>query len=322
MKDRYRRTIDYLRVSITDRCNLRCTYCMPPEGIQTIGHGEILTFEEISALCRISASLGVKHIKVTGGEPLVRRDADILIRKLKEIPGIETVTLTTNGTLLESNMKKLACAGVDGINISLDTLDEREFREITRNGSLEEVLAGICAAIAYEDITVKINCVLEGANWRERAVSIASLAKKYPVHVRFIERMPLIEEGDAERKTEEQVKEILESVYGKLSPCEEILGPGPSVYYCLEGFLGKIGFISAMSHKFCEKCNRVRLTCDGMLRMCLQSEDCVDLKEKLRGNASEDEIRDAMKEAFFGKPKEHSFHEKQIQADGMSQIGG
>lgn len=322
MKDQYRRTIDYLRVSVTDRCNLRCTYCMPPEGIQPVCQEEILTFEEIVRICSAFAELGVKHIKVTGGEPLVRRDVDVLIRKIKAISGIETVTLTTNGTLLPSFVGKLVAAGVDGINISLDTLDEQEFRKITRNGNLEEVFAGIRSAIAYKETVIKINCVLEGEKWRQRAVQVASLARKYPVHVRFIERMPLVEEGILEDTAEQQVRAVLESVYGEMRKYEGKLGPGPSVYYSLEGFQGKIGFISAMSHKFCDKCNRVRLTCDGTLRMCLQSKEGVDLKTRLRSGVSEDSLKSCIEEALAKKPKEHHFHLSQIQADGMSQIGG
>lgn len=322
MEDKYRRNIDYLRVSITDRCNLRCTYCMPAEGIEAIPHAEILTFEEIVAVCRAFASLGVKHIKVTGGEPLVRRDADVLIRKLKAISAIETVTLTTNGILLPCYMGKLVDAGIDGINISLDTLNPQEFRELTRGGNLEEVLEGIRIAVTCENVTVKINCVLDGATWKERAVSIASLAKKYLVHVRFIERMPLTEERISEEMAEEQVKAVLEEVYGKMTLYEKPLGPGPSVYYSLEGFRGKIGFISAISHKFCSKCNRVRLTCDGTLRMCLQTREGIDLKTILRSGATEQTLKKCIREALEKKPKEHQFFTTQIQADGMSQIGG
>lgn len=322
MQDQYKRTIDYLRISITDRCNLRCTYCMPAEGIEAIPHKEILTFEEIVKICRVFASMGVKHMKVTGGEPLVRRDADILVREIKAIPGVETVTLTTNGTLLPLFMEKLADAGIDGINISLDTLDEQKFREITRVGNLSEVLDGIHAAILYKQVVIKINCVLDREGWQERAVSVASLAKTYPVHVRFIERMPLTEAGIIEETQEEQVKAVLEHVYGKMERYQGVLGPGPSVYYSLDGFQGKIGFISAISHKFCEKCNRVRLTCDGMLRMCLQSKDGMNLKKILREQESEEALQAAIAQALFRKPKEHQFHDLQIQAEGMAQIGG
>lgn len=322
MEDKYRRNIDYLRVSITDRCNLRCTYCMPAEGIEAIPHAEILTFEEIVAVCKAFASLGVKHIKVTGGEPLVRKDADVLVRKLKRIPDIETVTLTTNGTLLTCYMEKLVAAGIDGINISLDTLDPQEFCEITRGGSLEDVLAGIRTAVSYKNVTVKINCVLEGETWKQRAVSVASLAKDYPVHVRFIERMPLTEEGISEEMAEERVKTVLENAYGKMVLYEKTLGPGPSIYYSLDGFQGKIGFISAISHKFCSTCNRVRLTCDGTLRMCLQSKEGIDLKAILRKGMSEQKLEACIREALEKKPKEHQFLTTQIQADGMSQIGG
>ena len=171
MKDQYGRTIDYLRISVTDRCNLRCTYCMPEEGITCIPHEEILRYEEMEQICRIMAEMGLKHIKVTGGEPLVRKGISGFIRTLKEIPGIETVTLTTNGILLESMAEELASAGIDGINVSLDTLDEEAFRAITRGGDVKRVLAGLRKMHQYPQITLKINCVLGGKNWKKNHAS-------------------------------------------------------------------------------------------------------------------------------------------------------
>ncbi len=321
MKDQYGRTIDYLRISVTDRCNLRCTYCMPEEGITCIPHEEILRYEEMEQICRIMAEMGLKHIKVTGGEPLVRKGISGFIRTLKEIPGIETVTLTTNGILLESMAEELASAGIDGINVSLDTLDEEAFRAITRGGDVKRVLAGLRKMHQYPQITLKINCVLGGENWKKNAVSVAELAKNHPIHVRFIEHMPIGREPEKEAKREEQVRVVLETVYGPSILCEKPMGFGPSVYYHFEGFLGKIGFISAVSHKFCSGCNRIRLTADGRLRMCLQSGNSTDLKAVLRGENPEG-LESVIQKSVYEKPREHHFDKESIETVSMSQIGG
>lgn len=320
MLDQYGRMIDYLRISITDRCNLRCVYCMPPEGICYMSHEEILRYEEIEVICQAMASQGLKHIKITGGEPLVRQGCPHLIQSLKNISGIETVTLTTNGILLEEMAEQLVHAGVDGINISLDTLDAHEYARITRGGDLNKVLRGLETILNYQNITVKINCVL-GANWKETACSLAQLAIKNPVHVRFIEHMPIGLGDGKETRLQDQVKKVLENVYGPANVTEKPMGFGPSVYYKFENFQGKIGFISAISHKFCEHCNRVRLTADGKLRLCLQSENAIDLKTVLRSDRRE-ELVSVIKEAIWQKPREHDFDKKQIEAKSMSQIGG
>ncbi len=321
MKDSYGRTIDYLRISITDRCNLRCVYCMPAEGIPCIRHEEILTYEEIQTICEKMATLGLKHIKITGGEPLVRKECWNLIQKLKSIPSIETVTLTTNGILLAEMAEKLVQAGVDGVNISLDTLDETEYSQITRGGDVKKVLEGLKTILNYPQVTVKINCVLGGDGWEQTAIAIAELAKKYCVHVRFIECMPTDFKQLKQSKLQDRVREVLESVYGPASDCEKPLGFGPSSYYRLEGFQGKIGFISAISHKFCENCNRLRLTADGKLRLCLQSSESIDLKSLLR-RGRDSELMDAIQTAVYRKPKEHHFEDSKIETVGMSQIGG
>ena len=319
MKDSYGRTIDYLRISITDRCNLRCVYCMPAEGIPCISHEEILTYEEIQTICEKMATLGLKHIKITGGEPLVRKECWSLIRKLKNIPSIETVTLTTNGILLAELAEKLVQAGVDGVNISLDTLDAAEYSRITRGGDVKKVLEGLKTILSYPQVTVKVNCVLGGDGWEQNAITIAELAKKYCVHVRFIECMPT--DWKQQTKLQDRVREVLESVYGPASDCEKPLGFGPSRYYQFEGFQGKIGFISAISHKFCENCNRLRLTADGKLRLCLQSKESMELKSLLR-QGRDSELMDAIRTAIYRKPKEHHFEHSNIETVGMSQIGG
>lgn len=323
MKDNYGRKIDYLRISITDRCNLRCTYCMPEEGITCMSHDEILTYEEIEIICRMMAKIGLKHVKITGGEPLVRKECWRLIEKLKQVPGIETVTLTTNGILLEEMAERLVQAGVDGVNISIDTLNKDAYASITRGGNIDQVLKGLEAICTYPQVTVKINCVLNGEDWKETAVSMAQIARTKSVHVRFIEYMPTVFGGEEQRRTQEQVKEVLEEVFGKMKECKEErpLGFGPSDYYQLDGFQGKIGFISAVSHKFCENCNRIRLTADGKLRLCLQSSDMVDLKTLIR-QGRKLELAAVIQNAVRHKPKEHHFETKEIETKSMSQIGG
>lgn len=322
MKDTYDRTIDYMRISITDRCNLRCVYCMPKEGVPFLAHEELLTFEEIIKVCESAALLGLKHIKITGGEPLVRKGVDGLIAQIKQIPEIETVTVTTNGILLPEYMKLLADARVDGINISLDTLDPQQYQELTRFGRVEEALEGFRAALSYPEITTKVNCVLEDTRWKENAVAIAGLAKEAPVHVRFIERMPLGIQETTGCTQEETVLGLLKEVYGPMVPYQEQLGYGPSHYFSIDGFQGKIGFISAVTHKFCDQCNRIRLTSTGILRMCLQSDEGIDLKSPMRSGCSKEELAALIFAGVQKKPKEHHFDQQNIETSGMSQIGG
>lgn len=321
MKDSYGRIIDYLRISITDRCNLRCTYCMPEEGISCISHSDILTYEEIQTICQVMAKMGLRHIKITGGEPLVRKECWKLIQQLKAIPSIETVTLTTNGILLEEMAKPLVDAGVDGVNISLDTLDKEAYARITRGGDLQAVRKGLETILNYPSVTVKVNCVLGGSEWEQTAITVAELAKRDPVHVRFIEYMPTNIGQLEQTRLQERVRTVLESVYGLAVDCEKPLGFGPSSYYQFEHFQGKIGFISAISHKFCENCNRLRLTADGMLRLCLQSREAIDLKYLVR-HGKRTELTMAIQDALLRKPKEHHFEERKIETASMSQIGG
>ncbi len=307
MKDGCQRTIDYLRVSVTDRCNLRCLYCMPKEGVTSLAHKDILSYEEIIRLCRIVAGLGIKKVKLTGGEPLVRKNLSDLVAGIKAVPGIHEVTLTTNGVLLKKQLPGLLAAGLDAVNISLDTLDEKRYREITRIGSLPDAMDGIFAAIgAVPAIPVKINCVPYFSD-KENIVSMAGLAKKYPVHVRFIEMMPIGLGSLYGLCPEAKIKQVLSEAYGPLSESARPLGNGPCRYYSIRGFAGKVGFISAISHKFCSGCNRVRLTADGYLKTCLQYDTGVGLKVLLRENKEDTEIETAIKTAIFNKPVSHHF---------------
>ena len=324
MKDRFGREIDYLRISITDRCNLRCVYCMPENGIAQIPHKEILTYDEITRICRCMTGLGVHKIKLTGGEPLTRKECATLVAMLKNLNGIEKVTLTTNGILLGEQMTGLAAAGIDDINISLDTLDAASFARVTRRENLNQVLEGIEAVLQYPQIGLKINCVpvLEGP---ENLVSVAGLAKKYPLHVRFIEMMPIGYGREFQFRGEEEICQILEKAYGTMTPVTERYGNGPCHYYKIEGFQGKIGFISAMTHKFCDQCNRVRMTAEGFLKACLQYQTGTDLKGLMRSGCTDKELTEAIQKVIWEKPVSHHFTSKEVDEDEarlMSQIGG
>ena len=324
MQDRYGRTIDYIRISITDRCNLRCMYCMPQEGIELCKCDDILRYEEIIRLCRIFESLGISKIKITGGEALVRKDALDLIRGIKAIDGIKQVTLTTNGVLLEKYLDELVEAKIDGINISLDTLNAEEFKRITRIGDVETVKKALQKVLTHKDLNIKLNCVPFDTS-KQNIIDLVGIAKENNVHIRFIEVMPIGFGKLFQFLGEDQIKQQIEKVYGKMKPFEQKLGNGPSHYYSLDGFQGKIGFISAISHKFCHECNRIRLTCTGYLKTCLQYDFGVDLRALLRSGASDEQIKMAIEKAIMAKPLEHSFLDTSIESEEqatMSAIGG
>ena len=324
MIDRLGRNIDYIRISVTDKCNLRCVYCMPEEGIEYIPHKEIISYEEILRLANAFASLGIHSIKLTGGEPLIRKGITSLVRELKSIPGIEQVTITTNGILLADKMKNLSDAGIDGINLSLDTLNPEVFQKITRRDSFEQVMIGFQEALKYPQVPLKVNCVPMGLEGQD-IIGMAELAKKYPVHVRYIEMMPIGYGKKYDFCSEEDILAGLVERYGPYTPFEEKLGNGPGHYYSFEGFKGKIGFISAISHKFCNTCNRVRLTSQGYLKSCLQYDIGTDLKSLLRNGITDEGLVEVIKETIYQKPQAHQFvehpkdHEEELT---MSEIGG
>ncbi len=314
MKDKYGRVIDYVRISVTDRCNLRCVYCMPKEGVRSIPHDKILRFDEIIRICRILAEMGITKIKLTGGEPLVRRGITDLVADLKKIPGIESLTLTTNGLLLEGYYDALADAGVDAITISLDTLNPSLYREITRRDELEAVKRGMRLAVDKGRMQVKINCVPMGGLKNQDLVEIAALAREQDIHVRFIEMMPIGLGRRFDFASEEVIRKKLEEKFGKFMPCYDVAGNGPCHYFKVPDFKGRIGFISAVSHKFCSECNRVRLTSEGFLKTCLQYEVGADLREILRRNAETGNDKNAdQKNAFQG------MNQKDVNKKGMTQ---
>lgn len=320
MLDGLQRNIDYLRISVTDRCNLRCVYCMPEDGVAWMPHEDVLRYEEILRLARIFAGLGVRRIKLTGGEPLVRRGLPNLVAGLRAIDGIEEVTLTTNGILLAEQLPELLEAGLGGVNVSLDSVREETFCRLTRREGVERTLAGIDACLAA-GISTKINCVPVAAE--EDLLALAELARTRPLPVRFIELMPIGLGKGLPRRGEAELRALLEGAFGPLTPYPERLGNGPCRYYTLPGFQGQIGFISAVSHQFCDRCNRVRLTANGFLKTCLQYDRGVWLRPLLAG--SDEALTAAVAEAIWQKPAAHQFSQAAVD-DGeghmMSQIGG
>lgn len=324
MKDSHGRTIDYMRISITDRCNLRCKYCMP-EDVPSISHQEILRFEEILHLCRLAGQLGIRKFKVTGGEPLVRKGCLSFLRELKELPDTEQVTLTTNGVALSDCIDELKDIGIDGINISLDTLKEDTFQQITGRAYLPQVMEGILACQS-SGIRTKINSVLlKGVNDGE-FFDLIQLAKDYPVDVRFIEIMPIGYGAAYQGYDHQKLLALLKERYPEYTAESDRRGNGPARYIHIPGFQGCIGFIDAIHGKFCSSCNRVRLTSDGYLKLCLYYQNGINLREMLRSNASNEDILAAMQHAIDHKPTEHQFHLTALEGPAelrrMSQIGG
>ena len=324
MIDSHGRKIDYMRISITDRCNLRCQYCMPEE-IKSMEHSEILRFEELLELCSHAVTLGITKFKVTGGEPLVRKGCLSFLRNLKSIPGVEQVTLTTNGVLLKEVLPELEAIGIDGINISLDTLSPDTYEKMTQRKEFTGVLDSIIAAQASK-IRTKINCVLlKGINDHE-FFDLIHLAKDYQLDVRFIEIMPIGYGKGFEGFDKKDLLEKIAEKYPDYQVEHQIHGNGPASYVKIPGFKGCIGFIDAIHGKFCDQCNRIRLTSDGILKLCLYYENGLDLKKILRSGASSEELLEAMKSIIYKKPAEHQFHltakEGTEELKNMSQIGG
>ncbi|MFZ5648254.1 MAG: GTP 3',8-cyclase MoaA [Bacillota bacterium] len=326
MQDVYLREINYLRVSVTDRCNMRCVYCIPPGGVKILPHGEILRNEEFVRLIKAASLVGIRKIRLTGGEPLVRKGLVDLVAAINEIPEIDDIALTTNGALLPEMGKDLKRAGLRRVNISLDTLDPGLFRSITRNGDLNQAWRGIETALELGFSPVKINTVvMKGYNDHE-IEEMAALTLKYPLHVRFIELMP-VGASDAwalERHVPAaRVREKIEAGLGKLESAHKPAGSGPARYLRLSGAPGTIGFISPLSDHFCQSCNRLRLTAEGMIRPCLHSAREWDAKGPLRRGAADQELAAIFRLAVAGKPDRHCMQggwrdEKRI----MSQIGG
>ena len=323
MLDQYGRSIDYLRISITDRCNLRCRYCMP-EPVDAVQHADILRYEEILRICRAAIELGITKFKVTGGEPLVRAGCTEFIAELKKQPGTQQVTLTTNGLLLEKNLDALADAGLDGVNISLDTTDNTHFQRITGyTGNGADTLLRVLEECCAKGLKTKINAVLLEETEAD-APALAAIAETLPVDVRFIELMPIGFGTAMRRVSPDDILSALRKRWPDLAPTDERRGNGPAHYYKSAALLGRIGFIDAVSHKFCADCNRVRLTSTGQLKPCLCYADSADLRALIRGGCTDGELKEALRASVYAKPRAHCFDTGAAVTErhAMSQIGG
>lgn len=349
MKDSYGRIIDYMRISITDRCNLRCRYCMP-EGISKIPMEDILRYEEIEQICRVASELGIRKLKITGGEPLVRSGCPELVGWLKQIPGIEQVTMTTNGVSLKEHLPRLLENGLDAVNISLDTLKPQIYQQITGRDELYQVLSGVEEAVKA-GLSTKLNVVLQPSVNDTEWLELARLTNIFPVDVRFIEMMPIGYGRAYQTISNQELVQRLVDVYPDLKKDQDVHGNGPAVYYRIPSAKGSVGFISALHGKFCQDCNRLRLTSQGKLKPCLCFGNQVDLMEVLRGSESlirekllrecksiiskqwlgESEnfvrkklLQQRILQAVRQKPQEHNFeHTEQItEHKQMVQIGG
>lgn len=327
MKDTYRREINYLRVSVTDRCNLRCVYCMPSEGVKPAPHGEILSYEEISRVVSAAATLGVKKVRLTGGEPLVRRDIAELVKLVSTVPGIDDIALTTNGLLLTPPFAaRLKEAGLKRVNVSLDTLRAERYRDITRGGDLSRALEGINTAIKAGLNPVKLNTVIIDGFNKDEIAALAGLTLERPLHIRFIELMPIGPTSEWASGKFVPAGEIAKEIASRLGPLEAARRPqggGPARYYRLKDAAGTVGFITSMSEHFCGCCNRLRLTAGGAVRPCLYDRREVDLKSSLRAGAGIPEIARLIEQAILLKPDRHHMSEGWPDTKrAMSQIGG
>jgi GTP 3',8-cyclase len=325
MLDHYRRDINYLRVSVTDRCNLRCVYCMPKDGVSIIGHDDILRYEEILRIIKAAVKLGIVKVRITGGEPLVRKGLLNFLRSLSGI-GLKEISLTTNGTLLESFAEGILEAGVGRINVSLDSLDAVRYAAMTRGGELEAVLRGIEKAESVGLSPIKINVVAVRGMNEEDILDFAAWTLEKPYHIRFIELMPagwtLGVYRDYYLPNDVVMKKIGERY--PLEPVEgsgkDKLADGPARMYRIQGAAGRLGFISPISHLFCSSCNRLRLKADGRLRACLVQDVEVDLKTIIRAGCSDADLEDLIGRTIVSKPGNHSLRDQEISS--MSSIGG
>ena len=336
MLDKYNRNINYMRISLTDRCNLRCVYCRP-DNMQMVEHSEILRYEEILRVAKYAVELGITRYKITGGEPLVRKGAVDFIAKLKQIDGVEQVTLTTNGILLEKNLPQLLACKIDGINISLDTLDKEAYAQITGCGDVEAVINATKRAVQL-GLKCKLNCVPikngfadKGAKVdnvslhtnQKNVLDLIEFAGNLNVPLRFIELMPLACNNQLTSYSGSELRQMLQNAGYILEPMHQRLGNGPAIYCKATKNTQSqiIGFIEPLHHKFCGSCNRVRLTSTGQLKPCLYSQSTLDLRQLLRSGSSDSELTEALKQAIYDKPMGHHFEEKPATFN-MNEIGG
>ncbi len=324
LSDSFQRPINYLRISVTDRCNLRCMYCMPLDGVRPLAHGDILTYEEIYTVARAAAAAGINKVRITGGEPLVRFHLSELVRMLASIEAIDDISMTTNGILLARSARELKSAGLRRVNVSLDTLKDERFRSITRGAyGIATVLEGIEAAKAAGLNPVKINVVVLAGMNDDELVDFAARTISEEWHIRFIEHMPFGDStSNARFVSVSDMRKRIETL-GALEPCLSSVGNGPARYFRFPGAKGTVGFITPVSEHFCFQCNRLRLTSDGKLRPCLLSENEIDLRKPLRSGISLEALKHLIEEAAACKPLQHHLSEGQVPKDRpFSQVGG
>lgn len=318
MMDSFGREINYLRISLTDRCNLRCKYCMPEEGIDKLLHEDILTLEEVYEITKVFVDLGVNKIRLTGGEPLARKGIVDLVSKVSKLDGVKDLAMTTNGILLKRFAKELKQAGLSRVNISLDTLDKDKYRSITRGGNLSDVLEGIEEAKLVGLIPIKINTVLIGGFNDDEIENLVYLTESEEIDLRFIELMPIGEASDWSLKKFISNDIILKKV-NKLIPVPREDISSPAIYYKLPNGKGKVGIINPISCKFCANCNRVRLTSRGQLKLCLHSNVEIDIRESLRNGQ---DIKKLILESIEKKEESHHLEDGKYIKRNMNQIGG
>jgi len=322
LSDSFQRPIDYLRISVTDRCNLRCIYCMPAEGVGLMSHKDILTYEEIQAIVQAAAELGINKVRLTGGEPLARSGLSKLIQMLVQIDAIDDISLTTNGTLLGRYAAELKSAGLRRVNVSLDTLKPEKFEFITHRDMFSDVLEGIDVARSVGLNPVKINTVVMSGINDDELLDFAAKTINEEWHVRFIEFMPFVDKSVPQFVPVSDMRNRLE-LLGELEPCLSSAGNGPAKYFRFPQSRGTIGFITPVSEHFCFQCNRLRLTADGKLRPCLLAEDEIDLKQPLRSGISLAGLKQLIEEAVARKPLQHHLAEGYMPKDRpFTQVGG
>ena len=323
MKDQWGRDIDYLRISVTDRCNLRCKYCMPKKDISFMPKERLLTMDEMLRIAKLTSELGISKIRITGGEPLVREDIVKLVENIKSLENIKEVCMTTNGVLLNNYLDKLVEAGLDRINISLDSLKKDLYRDITGGGDLYTVLEAIERCLE-KGLKVKLNTVMIQNYNDDEIFDFIEFTKQKNIDVRFIEMMPIGAGSQFKTITTAQIKKLILQTTALVSCDENIKNDGPANYYKVEDGIGRIGFISPMSHSFCGSCNRIRLTAEGFLKQCLHWEEGKNLGVLMRQGISDSELANVIKECIYSKPYKHGFNENSISLDKrfMFQIGG
>lgn len=326
--DNHGRPINYVRIAVTDRCNLRCFYCMPEEGIQYMPKKDLLTFEEIEKLVTLLAAMGISKVRFTGGEPFVRKDFMKLVNAVAKIPGIKDIHLTTNGVLTAPYIKKLKQAGVQSVNLSLDTLDKAKFKAITRRDEFDNVMETLHLLIE-EKIKVKLNAVVMDGKNIDDILSLVAFTKSNPVSVRFIEEMPFNGEGShypVLNWTHHKIIEHIRAAYPALAKLKDE-AHSTSYNYSIPGHLGNVGVIAAFSRTFCGTCNRIRITAQGTLKTCLYDEGVLNIRDLMRTNASDEQLTQALLKAFQNRAKD-GFEAEQMRKNGvgvsesMSTIGG